>query len=61
MPDATSTDAVKEVGHHGGRPLDASRDVALREAALDLLAEIGYDRLTIDAVAARAHSSKTTN
>jgi AcrR family transcriptional regulator len=32
----------------------------LREAALDLLAEIGYDRLTIDAVAARARSSKTT-
>jgi AcrR family transcriptional regulator len=28
--------------------------------ALDLLAEIGYDRLTIDAVAARAHASKTT-
>jgi AcrR family transcriptional regulator len=32
----------------------------LREAALDLLAEIGYDRLTMEAVAARAHSSKTT-
>lgn len=46
--------------HHGGRPLDASRDVALRDAALSLLAEIGYDRLTIDSVAARAHASKTT-
>ena len=49
-----------ESEHHGGRPLDASRDVALRDAALDLLAEIGYDRLTIDSVAARAHASKTT-
>jgi AcrR family transcriptional regulator len=28
--------------------------------ALELLAEIGYDRLTIDAVAARAHASKPT-
>jgi AcrR family transcriptional regulator len=52
--------AVGESEHHGGRPLDASRDVALRDATLALLAELGYDRLTIDAVAARAHSSKTT-
>jgi AcrR family transcriptional regulator len=43
-----------------GRALDASRDVALRNAAIALLAEIGYDRLTMDAVAARAQSSKTT-
>src|SRR5580700_5639700 len=53
-------DQVAEAEHHGGRPLDASRDVALRDATLALLAEIGYDRLTIDAVAARAHSSKAT-
>ena len=33
---------------------------ALRDAALELLAEIGYDRLTIDSVAARAHASKAT-
>jgi AcrR family transcriptional regulator len=46
--------------HSGGRPLDASRDEALREATLELLAEIGYDRLTIDAVAARARAGKTT-
>jgi AcrR family transcriptional regulator len=45
---------------HRGRTPDPSRDVALREAALALLAEIGYDRLTMDAVAARAHSSKNT-
>jgi AcrR family transcriptional regulator len=44
----------------GGRSLDATRDAALRAAALELLAEIGYDRLTIDAVAARARASKTT-
>lgn len=52
-----------QVGHgtrHRGHPLDMSRDVAIREAALDLLSEIGYDRLTMDAVAARAHASKAT-
>src|SRR5471030_1961694 len=62
MPPATTTapTTANETEHHGGRPLDASRDVALREAALKLLAEIGYDRLTIDSVAARARASKTT-
>jgi AcrR family transcriptional regulator len=44
----------------GGRSLDSSRDLALREAALMLLAEVGYDRLTLDAVAARARAGKTT-
>jgi AcrR family transcriptional regulator len=32
----------------------------LREAALAVLAEVGYDRLTMDAVAARAGAAKTT-
>ena len=44
----------------GGRSLDSSRDVVLRDAALALLAEVGYDRLTMDAVAARARTAKTT-
>jgi len=62
MPPAPTSGplTVDENEHHGGRPLDASRDVALRAAALELLAEIGYDRLTIDSVAARARASKTT-
>src|SRR5580692_10112751 len=55
-----STAKISEVEHHAGRPLDASRDIALREAALELLTEIGYDRLTIEAVASRARASKTT-
>ena len=46
--------------HPGGRPLDVSRDDAIRNAALEVLAEDGYDRLTIDAVAARAHAGKAT-
>jgi AcrR family transcriptional regulator len=47
-------------GGHGGRPRDPSRDEAIREAALELLAEVGYDRLTIDAVAERAGAGKAT-
>ena len=43
-----------------GRPLDASRDTAITEAALDLLVEQGYDRLTMEAVAARARAGKAT-
>jgi len=54
-------DKSRRTEHHSaGRPLDSSRDEVLREAALELLAEIGYDRLTIDAVAARVHAGKTT-
>ncbi len=45
---------------HGGRPLDATRDDALRASALKLLAEIGYDRLTIDKIAAHAGAGKAT-
>jgi AcrR family transcriptional regulator len=45
---------------HGGRSRDASRDDALRRAALDLVTEIGYDRMTMDAVAARAGAGKAT-
>ena len=51
---------VDKTRHRGGRYLDSSRDLVLREAALALLAEVGYDRLTMDAVAARARAGKTT-
>jgi AcrR family transcriptional regulator len=46
--------------HTPGRKRDASRDDALCQAALEVLAEVGYDRLTIDAVAARAGAGKAT-
>jgi AcrR family transcriptional regulator len=59
MNRAASQEA-REAAAHRGRHLDASRDAALRDAALELLAEIGYDRLSIDAVAARAKASKMT-
>jgi AcrR family transcriptional regulator len=43
-----------------GRPRDGAREAAILEAALVVLGEVGYDRLTIDAVAARAKASKAT-
>jgi AcrR family transcriptional regulator len=43
---------------HG--PRGAGRDAAICDAALALLAEVGYDRMSMDAVAARAHASKAT-
>lgn len=58
--DQTTSHEAREAAAHRGRQLDASRDAALRDAALELLAEIGYDRLSIDAVAARAKASKMT-
>jgi AcrR family transcriptional regulator len=43
-----------------GRPRDATRDEALRQATLDVMAEVGYRALTMDAVAARARAGKAT-
>lgn len=42
------------------RPRGATREQAILGATLDLLVEIGYERLTMDAVAARARASKAT-
>src|SRR3954447_25744713 len=43
-----------------GRPRDPRRDEAILDAALELVAEVGYDRVTIDALASRAGVSKPT-
>src|SRR5690242_17158347 len=56
---STRSDRRSERGR-GGRSRDASRDDVLRRAALDLVTEIGYDRMTMDAVAARAGAGKAT-
>jgi AcrR family transcriptional regulator len=40
--------------------LTPEREAQLYEAVLDLLREVGYDALTMDAVAARTRSSKAT-
>jgi AcrR family transcriptional regulator len=43
-----------------GRPRDPRRGEAIREAALALLTEVGYERTTLDAIAAAAGVSKPT-
>lgn len=40
--------------------VEGEREQQILEAALDVLADVGYDRLTMDAVAARAKASKAT-
>lgn len=44
----------------GGQARGRDRELAIGAAALELVAELGYDRLTMDAVAARARASKAT-
>src|SRR3954447_3785716 len=43
-----------------GRPRDPRRREAILAAALALVGEVGYDRVTVDALAARAGVSKPT-
>jgi len=43
-----------------GRPFDADLDAAILDSAVALLTETGYERMTMDAVAARAKVSKAT-
>ena len=40
--------------------VEGEREEQILEATLDVLGDVGYDRLTMDAVAARAHASKAT-
>ncbi|GAA5154222.1 TetR/AcrR family transcriptional regulator [Nocardioides marinquilinus] len=45
----------------GARPrVEGERELEILQATLDVLIESGYDRLTMDAVAARARASKAT-
>ncbi|MDF0530793.1 TetR/AcrR family transcriptional regulator [Tsukamurella sp. 8F] len=43
-----------------GRPRDTARERAILAAAQQLIAEVGYDRMSIEAVAARAGAGKAT-
>ena len=43
-----------------GRKRDHTRDPEILQAAIDVLAESGYDRMTIDMVATRARAGKAT-
>ena len=53
----SATDAASP---RGGRPRDEARDQAILEAAVELLAEVGYDAMSIESIATRARVSKAT-
>ncbi|MGG4147677.1 TetR/AcrR family transcriptional regulator [Paenibacillus algorifonticola] len=55
-----SNDKQYETEEKRGRPIDLSRNKVILETTLDLLAENGYDSLTIDAVAIKAKVGKGT-
>src|SRR5581483_10849004 len=51
---------IASAGAAVGRPRDETRDAAILDATLRILGDVGYDRLTIDAVATEARASKAT-
>jgi AcrR family transcriptional regulator len=61
MATTTTPTAATPTGHTPPTERAPSgRDVAICDATLALLVEVGYDRMSMDAVAARAHASKAT-
>ncbi len=60
MKAAASGARATSVVEHRGRPRDPVREAAIRDAVLALVAEEGYDRVTIERVAARAGVGKAT-
>ena len=57
------TSTVVDIPQRPGRPTGAraaAREQAILDAALSLVMEVGYDRLSMDALAERAHAGKAT-
>ena len=55
----TSVEEAKRADRPTG-PRAEAREQAILDAALELLKEVGYDRLSMDALAERAHAGKAT-
>ena len=54
-------ETVKDAATAGSRPrVTGDREREVLTAAFDVLREVGYDKLTVDTVAARARASKAT-
>lgn len=50
----------KQINSTSGRPRSIHADQAILQATLDLLAEVGYENMSIEAIASRAGVGKTT-
>ncbi|MFH9084845.1 TetR/AcrR family transcriptional regulator [Streptomyces sp. NPDC017673] len=59
-PQDTADPAPLTTQRSRGRPRDERIDAAVRHAVMEILNEVGYGRLTLEAVAARAGTSKPT-
>jgi AcrR family transcriptional regulator len=58
--DQSALDAAAEPAPRLGRKRDHTRDPEILEAAIEVLAETGYDGMTMDLVATRAKAGKAT-
>ena len=60
MDSTAGVDESTERAHRPTGPRAEAREQAILDAALELLMEVGYDRLSIDALAERARAGKAT-
>jgi AcrR family transcriptional regulator len=60
MTQVDRVDGATEHAPRPGRKRDHTRDPEILQAALEVLAETGYDGMTVDMVAARAKAGKAT-
>jgi AcrR family transcriptional regulator len=51
---------MKKIAHAHRPRVEGEREDEILDATVELLIDVGYDRLTMDAVAKRAHASKAT-
>jgi AcrR family transcriptional regulator len=57
---AAASNEARESGESSACPSVSAREAEMLAVTLELLRETGYDRFTLDEVAARAHASKAT-
>jgi AcrR family transcriptional regulator len=57
-PDSAEPTVVPRSARAGGRKRDETRDAAILDATIDILVEVGFEKMTVDMVAARARAGK---
>ncbi|MBJ6122992.1 TetR-like C-terminal domain-containing protein [Sphingomonas mollis] len=54
----SESDEIDRPVRSGGRKRDTSRDATILSATIDILVEVGFEKMTVDMVAARAKAGK---